>query len=144
MGYDIHITRKTTWLDDDGPEISREDWLALVSNDPEMRLDGFAECETSDGDALRVNHEGIAVWTAYSGDNVDGNMAWFMHDDGRITVKNPDEEILRKMWAIAQQLDAKVQGDEFELYDERGLQIEDEPQPGGRPSRSPWWAFWQR
>ena len=43
MGYEIHITRKTEWFDEDGPEISLEDWKAYIASDPEMRLDGYAE-----------------------------------------------------------------------------------------------------
>jgi hypothetical protein len=35
-------------------------------------------------------------------------------------VKNPDPEILRKMWSLAQRLDAMVQGDEGEQYDASG------------------------
>ena len=30
MGYEIHITRKTEWFDEDGPEISLEDWKAYI------------------------------------------------------------------------------------------------------------------
>jgi len=32
-------------------------------------------------------------------------------------VKNPDDEIIRKMWSIAQALSARVQGDDSETYD---------------------------
>jgi hypothetical protein len=35
-------------------------------------------------------------------------------------VKNPDTEILKKMWLIAQSLGAKVQGDDGETYGEDG------------------------
>jgi hypothetical protein len=47
-------------------------------------------------------------------------MAWFLYRKGYVTVKNPDEEILRKMWSIAQDLSAKVQGDDGEIYDSSG------------------------
>lgn len=43
-------------------------------------------------------------------------MAWFTHSKDRITVKNPDEEILVKMHQIALALSAKVQGDDGEEY----------------------------
>ncbi len=43
-------------------------------------------------------------------------MAWFDFRDGCISVKNPDEKILRKMHQIASQLDAKVLGVEGEEY----------------------------
>ncbi len=47
-------------------------------------------------------------------------MAWFNFSGGEIKVKNPDTEILKKMWAIAQRLFAKVQGDEGEIYNDQG------------------------
>lgn len=75
MGYEIHITRKTEWFDEDGPEISLEGWKAYIASDPEMRLDGYAEATMENGDVFRTEHDGIAVWTAYSGHGVDGNMA---------------------------------------------------------------------
>lgn len=140
MGYDVHITRKVRWFEEDGPEISLPDWLDYVASDPEMRADGYAEAETPSG-VLRMEDEGIAVWTAYSGHGVGGNMAWFCHFGDRITVKNPDEAIMAKMHRIASSLGARVQGDEGEEYGPDGL-------PKGAAPRSsvdagrPWWKFW--
>jgi len=54
------------------------------------------------------------VWTAYSQDGLDGNHAWFDHRRGQIVVKNPDEEVLRKMGRIADHFGAHVLGDEDE------------------------------
>jgi hypothetical protein len=36
MGYDVHITRRKSWSDADGPEISEPEWLAHVADDPEL------------------------------------------------------------------------------------------------------------
>jgi hypothetical protein len=126
VGYDVHITRKHDWFDDKGPEISLAEWLAVVDADPEMRLDGFAETRLADGRAFRTVREGLSVWTAYSQHDESGNKAWFLHLDGRVTVKNPDDEILRKMWSIAQTLSAKVQGDDMEIYDSSGRESHQE------------------
>ena len=120
MGYDVHITRADQWVDSEKTPITLEEWLAYVEADPEMRHDGFAEATTTEGDTLRIEADGLSVWTAYSGHEVDGNMAWFSWADGDICVKNPDEEIRRKMYVIAQKLSARVQGDEGESYDEHG------------------------
>ena len=116
MGYDVHITRKEDWFDEDGPDISLSEWKEYVQSDQEMRLDNFAETQTSSGSTLRIENEGLAVWTAYSGHGQNGNMAWFDYRNGNVTVKNPDEEILDKMVDISGVLSAKVQGDEGELY----------------------------
>jgi hypothetical protein len=115
MGYDVHITRIDDWTKAESKPIRLEEWIAVVRDDPEMHLDGFAEAETPGG-LLRYESKGLAVWTAYSGHQVDGNKAWFDHRRGAVIVKNPDEEILRKMKEIAKKLKAKVIGDEGEEY----------------------------
>jgi hypothetical protein len=141
MGYEVHITRKAEWSDDDGPTISLAEWLAYVSSDPEMRADGYAEARTPDG-VLRLDGQGIAVWTGYPGHHEDGNMAWFCHCEDRITVKNPDEAILVKMHAIASKLHAKVQGDDGEQYGPDG-RLEEVDSPSGAHREKPWWRFWK-
>ncbi|WP_186764622.1 hypothetical protein [Comamonas flocculans] len=123
MGYEVHITRKQDPLVKDGPVISMEDWDAYLSCDADMRLDGYAEVNIQGGEALRMEAEGLAVWTAYSGHDVNGNMAWFYFDCGAITVRNPDAEIFRKMFSIAQALDARVLGEEGEEYGEDGTML---------------------
>ncbi len=116
MGYDVHITRKENWFDESGPQIRLEEWKALVLADPDMRLDGYATAVVGDGSILRVDSEGLAVWTAYAGTGIEGNMAWFDFSQGNVIVKNPDSAILDKMWRIAGKLGAKVQGDDGEEY----------------------------
>jgi hypothetical protein len=115
VGYDVHITRADHWTESESDPIALDDWLRYVAGDPEMRLDNFAEAEV-EGDILRYENQGLAVWTAYSGHGLKGNMAWFDYRRGRVVVKNPDDEILGKMQRIASALGAKVMGDEGELY----------------------------
>jgi hypothetical protein len=143
MGYDVHITRRDDWPDD-GPEISLHEWLGLVAGDPDLRHDGFAESTTADGDVVRVDAKGIAVWTAHSGHEPGGSMAWFLHDRGEVVVKNPDEEILAKMVDVAGRLGARVQGDDGEYYDGEAAPPSPTspvgaPAPSGPPQRRRWW-----
>jgi hypothetical protein len=119
MGYDVHITRKQNWFDDE-PRISLDEWRSVVGADDEMRLDGYAEATVGDDARLRVESEGLAVWTAYPGHGIEGNMAWFDYHSGNIAVKNPGQDILAKMWQLAQKLNARVQGDECEIYGPTG------------------------
>jgi hypothetical protein len=141
MGYDLHITRAADWSESETIPIALEEWLAYVASDTEMRLDNVAEAEV-DGQVLRLEGAGIAVWTAFSGHGVGGNMAWFHYFDGNVDVKNPDREILGKMLQIAERLGATVQGDDGEQY----TRVEDllsEEQDQAAPPR-PWWRFWRR
>ena len=128
MGYDLHITRKKNWdgfEDEQGPQISADEWIALVHADAEMRLDGFCEVRLPEGKVFRVDHPSIAVWTAWSHHGGHGDMAWFHHHHDNVAVKNPDREIRRKMWRLAERLGAKVQGDDGEYYDRFGNPTDD-------------------
>jgi hypothetical protein len=115
MGYELHITRAPHWTESEAYAITLDEWLAYVASDSEMRLDNFAEAEVG-GDVLRYDNDGLAVWLAYSGHSVGGNMAWFDYRGGRIVVKSPDREIVGKLVRIAQALGAQVIGDEGEFY----------------------------
>jgi hypothetical protein len=120
MGYDVHITRREDWADA-GQDISLDEWLAVVAADPELRLDGYAESPIAGGRGVfRTERPGIAVWTAWSRHREGDTMAWIDHGSGNVSATNPDAEIRRKMWALAQRLAAKVQGDDGETYDETG------------------------
>lgn len=122
MGYDIHITRKESWFDEDeSNEIMLIEWIGYVKSDAEMRLEGFAEAKTDSGDQVLYENSGLAVWTAYSKNGVGGNYAWFDLRSGNVTVKNADREIKNKMIEIAGQLKAKVQGDDGEISDTKEL-----------------------
>ena len=146
MGYDVHITRKQEWFSEDGDEITLEEWKGYVASDREMRLDGFAETKTDDG-VLRTENEGLSVWVAYSRNGIEGNMAWFDYSRGNIVVKNPDEEVLKKMFTISKALNAKVQGDDGETYDEKGQPIHQDAETQEKNTRTvnskKWWQFWK-
>jgi len=146
MGYDIYITRKDNWFDDDPEkEISLAEWCEYVSNDPEMRLDNFAETELPDGKVFRIENEGICVWESYSLDGIEQNHAWFSYFKGNIFVKNPDQEIINKMVDIAHSLAAKVQGDEGEVYDTADYLNSNLKNVSSKTGDKvkPWWKFWK-
>ncbi|WP_245441520.1 hypothetical protein [Rhizobium vallis] len=65
MAYDLHITRKENWFDPTSG-FTLQDWHKYVDGDAELRHDGFAEATVNDGKVLRVEQEGLCVWTAYS------------------------------------------------------------------------------
>jgi hypothetical protein len=149
MGYDLHITRQENYYDDnDAYKIQLDEWKELVANDPDMQLDGFADAPLKNSGTLRLESEGLAVWTKYSGDGMSGNHAWFLYDEGNIVVKNPDEEIIGKMLEIAERLNAKVQGDDDEVYkraeDNRIVYRRAEETYLDEPRRRnrPWWKLW--
>ena len=128
MGYDVHITRKDEWWDEEGPVIALDEWLAVVEADPDLRLDGFSEVPTPDGSILRAEVPGLTVWTAHP--EAPDLVVWLHHGEGEIQARYPDDLTLAKMADLARQLGANVQGDEGENYDESGALV---PAPGEVP-----------
>lgn len=142
MGYDVHITRKQNWFDDDGPEITLQEWLDVAHSDPEMRVDGYAEARTSDGSVIRTNDASMSVWVAYPQNGINGATAWLWHSNGNVMAKNPDQDILRKMWSLAERLDALVQGDEGEFYGPDGSAAAEAIQDSDeKPKKKSWWKW---
>src|SRR5215472_14587852 len=99
MGYDLHITRAEHWAENKGQEITAEEWLQYVKEDPELRLAGY-------------NGPYFTIWKR-SPDDAEAWLDWF---DGDIYTKHPDDPLIQKMVQIATRLGAKVQGDDGETY----------------------------
>jgi hypothetical protein len=99
MGYELHITRKKLYVDEDGPEITWDEWKTYVATDPELRL----------APELGKNMVAMNIKCEYP----DPWLDWY---EGNIETKNPDEAILAKLLQIAAALKAKVQGDDGEVY----------------------------
>lgn len=99
MGYDLHITRAGNWLENKGQWISSDEWLSVIESDQELSLD-------------TTNGPFFADWSGES----KYESPWFDWSEGNIFTKNPDRQILSKMLQLANQLNAKVQGDDGEIY----------------------------
>ena len=99
MGYDLHITRASDWTDAEAIPITSAEWLAFVEADPELRLAGY-------------NGSHFALWTGQS----TYPEPWFDWEGGRVHTKNPDPPLIQKAIQIAEQLGARVLGDDGERY----------------------------
>jgi len=146
MGYDFYIVRNEEWWDEEiKGGISLAEWASLVRADDTMRLDGYAEIALPNGSTLRTESEGLAVWTEYDGNEDGGNQAWFDFCDNAIVVKNPDQDVLKKMLEIAKALDARIfgeEGEEYKLPTDHGISTRSTMQQMVSTQRKPWWRFW--
>jgi hypothetical protein len=134
MSYHVHITRKATnWADKDDPAtITQAEWEAYVVSDAEMRLDNQPEEPELIADPTETLHpDGLSIWLPYSKKTRTGHYAWFYHDQDHVSVEGPDEEILGKMLAIAHALQARVQGDDGEYFDDPSQPYELQPEDDG-------------
>ncbi|MEU6883378.1 hypothetical protein [Streptomyces sp. NPDC046712] len=114
MGYDVHITRREFFWDEEGEAIGADEWTALVEADPDLEMAGAAEATTGDGAGLRYENPLLARMATHPDAGSEG--AWLDLRDGVVTAKNPDDALLAKMKAVAALLGAKVQGDDGEDY----------------------------
>jgi hypothetical protein len=124
MGYDVHITRKARSWDDasDDATISLAEWKEYVTSDPEMQVDDFLNPSNRTSVPTDWEAVGASIWAPYSKNGRGDYYARFVHQDDRITVSQPDEEILGKMLLVAYALQARVQGDDGEYFDEYNAQ----------------------
>ncbi len=146
MGYNIYITLKQFHFDDE-PRISLEDWRALVNSDPELFLSEFSAYSNDDGSEGRFEHPGRAIWLGWSCHENDGCSADLYYENGDICVKNPDREIVCKLFQIAVKLRAGVQGDDLEFYDKNAepiveKELNNNQDCDGQSESKPWWKFW--
>jgi len=101
MGYELQITRKELYLDKEGLIITAQEWLAVVQDDPEL--------------VIAPEHKPyFAVW---SGPGEYEIWIDYRADRGYLFSKNPTPEGIDKLIEIARLLNAKVQGEEGEIYD---------------------------
>jgi hypothetical protein len=100
----VNVTRKADPLGE-GPEITRDEWLELVSSDPDLSLE-------RPSDAFAGDKTEYAAWKGYPG----GYTAWFGFADGNISVKGIDDAILAKLRQFARRLDANIISDEGEQF----------------------------
>ncbi|MEN4519414.1 hypothetical protein [Pantoea agglomerans] len=100
MGVEFHITRADFWAENDDEQISSDEWLDIVNNDPELSL------STQSG-------EFHAIWSGEGSDGED----WLDWSEGNIKTKWPPSPLYRKMLQISQKLNARVMDDDGTLYE---------------------------
>jgi hypothetical protein len=104
MGYDVHITRAENWADNAGHEITDQEWLEIIRNDPELI-------------PSPENGKYFVVWRGAD----KYPETWFNCENGNISTKYPDRATFKKLYQIAQLLNANIQGDDGETYGENEI-----------------------
>ena len=70
MGYDLHITRKEDWSDEDGPVITEAEWRRVIHEDPELQLDTDSRCTMADGEYIFASWNGEQEVLAFYGGEI--------------------------------------------------------------------------
>jgi len=115
MGYDLHITRRNDWSNDEeqSVDISLGEWLDHIDNDPDLKLSDAYRIKVPGSETESQVAPGFCDWTGHS----SNKELWFDYSYGCISTKNPDDETIKKMLSISKALNAKVQGDDGEVYE---------------------------
>jgi hypothetical protein len=112
MSYELMITRADSQLSAIERPISRAEWEAAAQSDPIIVLasDAFEDVKTDAG--MERRH----AWVLKADPKAGG--LWY--EDGGITAYSPNQKLIVEMVAIAKKLNAKVVGEEDEVYGEDG------------------------
>jgi hypothetical protein len=136
MGYELSIKRE-----DENQKISKEQWSEYIKSDSQFEPIEEFSAELNESDTLTISTPNAGLWKSDKGEIP----FTFYEEYGEITVKNPDNWIIEKMILIANELNAIVEGEEGEIYDENYLN-----DPFSNPSNSDssngdkkWWQFWK-
>jgi hypothetical protein len=118
MGYDVHITRKANWFDEE-PKITLEEWESLAESDPMLSANGWVDWKVN-GNAVRAK-----TFLVREAKDPDDATALFWDSGGDVSASNPTPVGIAYMASIAARLKARVQGDDGEFYDAQGNPIRD-------------------
>jgi hypothetical protein len=145
MGYELHITRRDDWADTETPDIPIDEWLAYVHSDNELELTNGYEIKIGTETEFQ-NRPGYCEWNSHPTEKEPNARPWFSYWKGSIDTKNPDAPTIRKMIQIASSLNAKVQGDDGEIYTEEYLtELENQEKLKAayrQQEKKAWWKFW--
>jgi hypothetical protein len=103
MGVELYITRAEFWADNEGKEISAEEWMAYVESDSEFKLNPS-------------NGKCFAIWLGES-KYEEPWLDWFQ---GNISTKWPDTSLFKKMLVVAKAFNAEIQDDDGNVYKHEG------------------------
>ena len=119
MPYDVHIHRGEDFVEAADNPIPREDWEAWVANAPDFRFSDtdYVEFRYDEGD----RREPLAEWTGHP----EGEDFALYYYAGEIVTGNPDPPVVRRMVEIADELGARLQGDDGEFYGPDGEPLPD-------------------
>jgi hypothetical protein len=144
MGYELHITRREDWADAETPGIPLDEWLAYVNSDNEVELTNGYNIKIGTETEFQ-NQPGYCEWNAHPTEKEHKARPWFSYYKGSIDTKNPDNSTISKMIQIASALNAKVQGDDGEIYTDKCLaELDSEKKPKAvnrQQEKKAWWKF---
>jgi hypothetical protein len=106
VGYEVHISRRENWFDDEGPGITAAEFEAAVNQSPDLVLVPFP-------DGWQGSRAPVAELASDTQHHQESGLYW---QAGNIRSKNPSNLVIDAMCALARALNARVQDEDGELY----------------------------
>ncbi|MEC2075841.1 hypothetical protein [Metabacillus fastidiosus] len=107
MSYNIHITRADDWVESEENPIKLEELIDYFSGKSDFE---YSETFSTPGPISMSIEADFFIWK-----HKDIKVP-FLYKKGQIVVSRANDEVIEKMKEIATELDARVQGDDGELY----------------------------
>jgi hypothetical protein len=106
MGYELHITRASDWLDSASNPISQQEWEAFTRRVPGLRPGGWVDWSD-------IGRQPVFAWTCDDGTVV--SLSW-RHGEVQVAGAFSDAAT-RSLARLAASLHANLVGDEHERYE---------------------------
>lgn len=142
MGYDLYITRKQDWSDTDGHDITLDDWMGVIAVDRSLQVDPQRAAAVDPRVASGAKEPSHAVWLDWPERRAGTDEAWIWLERGNLVATDPDQRVRQKMFLIAVQLDARLMGEDGEVYDSIGEPESRLSALGVLGLKKRWWKFW--
>lgn len=142
MGYDLYITRREDWSDTEGPDIALDEWATYVLADKDLETDRERAIAADPRVASGAKEPTHVRWLIWPGREPDVSEAWIWLEHGNLVASDPDAAFRRKLFLIADGLNARLTGQDGEVYNSNGDPERGRSRltPDGR--KRPWWKFW--
>jgi hypothetical protein len=136
MGYEVHIVRLNDFDNsEEESNIQIDEWKDLVNNDKELTWQQYSgvEGETDFEYCYWLSHPEID----------ESNRPWFHFFRGSISTKWTDIACLWKLLQMAENLNARLRGDDGEYYDSEAIKkLESATAQQKVEKKKPFWKFW--
>lgn len=134
MGYDLYITRKEDWSDTDGPWITMNDWTEYLFIDKSLEIDRARAEAVDPRVASRAKEPTHTRWLDWPDREPGVKEAWMWLEQGNIVAPDLDISFRRKLFLIADSLDARLMNEDGVTYDSSGNRA--------TSLKRAWWKLW--
>lgn len=142
MGYDLYITRNEDWSDTDGQDITLDDWTGYLAVDQTLVLDPDHAARADPRVASGAKEPSHVRWIEWPDREPGIREAWVWLERGNLVATDADIRFRQKLFLIADALDARLMGENGDVYNSSGEAESKITGLIGFGRKKSWWKFW--